>query len=410
MLNKDNQRELCYVVTIDEIKPIEGKDRVECAVVGGWTIMVKKDQFHPGDAGIYFEIDSKVPAVAPFEFLEPKHYKIKTQKYGKFYSQGLLMHPSDFGWSTAIEPVNGMRTEVIIDDEGKAHYPDDESRFLTKKLGVVYSVKEDNKRKGKGPDKYAKMAQRHSKLFAKAPFNWLMKRTWGKKFLFIFFGKARDKKNWPAWVTKTDEERVENMTWVLADKGPWIATEKIDGTSTTFTMKRAHLPYKNHEFYVCSRNVMFDEPGKQCFYDSNVYLEMAEKYNIKQHLDDMLGNNPEWDWVTIQGETYGAGIQKNNYDLNDHRFMAFNFITSADGRWSTPTMKVYLESGYNIPCVPVLSIGYQLPDTVEELREYVHSEPSTVNGKIKEGIVFRNPEGTVSFKCVDPAYLIKYHS
>ena len=177
MLNKDNQRELCYVVTIDEIKPIEGKDKVECAVVGGWTIMVKKGQFDPGDAGIYFEIDSKVPAVAPFEFLEPKHYKIKTQKYGKFYSQGLLMHPSDFGWETAIEPVGGIRTEVIIDDEGKAHYPDDESRFLTKKLGVVYSVKEDNKRKGKGPDKYAKMAQRHRKLFAKAPFKWLKNIT-----------------------------------------------------------------------------------------------------------------------------------------------------------------------------------------------------------------------------------------
>ena len=277
MLNKDNQRELVYVVQVDDIRPIEGKDRVECAVVGGWTIMVKKGQFHPGDSGIYFEIDSKVPAAAPFEFLAPKHYKIKTQKYGKFYSQGLLMHPSDFGWETTIEPVGGVRTEVIIDDEGKAHYPDDESRFLTKKLGVVYSVKEDNKRKGKGPDKYAKMAQRHSKLFAKTPFRWLMKRTWGKKFLFVFFGKAKDKKNWPAWVTKTDEERVENMTWILNDKGSWVATEKIDGTSTTFTMKRGRGPLAKNEFYVCSRNVMFDEPDKQCFYDTNVYLEMAEK-------------------------------------------------------------------------------------------------------------------------------------
>ena len=50
MLNpKTNERELVYVVTIDDIKPIEGRDRVECAVVGGWTIMVRKDQFKPGD-------------------------------------------------------------------------------------------------------------------------------------------------------------------------------------------------------------------------------------------------------------------------------------------------------------------------------------------------------------------------
>lgn len=40
MLNKDNARELAYVVKIDDIRPIAGKDRVECAVVGGWTIMV----------------------------------------------------------------------------------------------------------------------------------------------------------------------------------------------------------------------------------------------------------------------------------------------------------------------------------------------------------------------------------
>ena len=409
MLNKDSQRELVYVVQVDDICPIEGKDRVECAVVGGWTIMVKKGQFHPGDSGIYFEIDSKVPAAAPFEFLAPKHYKIKTQKYGKFYSQGLLMHPSDFDWDTIIESVNGVRTEVIIDDEGKAHYPNDESRFLTKKLGVVYSVKEDNKRKGKGPDKYAKMAQRHSKLFVKQPFRWLMKRTWGKKLLFVFFGKAKDKKNWPAWVKKTDEERVENMTWILNDKGPWIATEKIDGTSTTFTMKRGRGFHKD-EFYICSRNVMFDAPDKQCFYDTNVYIEMAEKYNIKAHLDDMLGNHPEWEWVTIQGETYGAGIQKNNYGLNDHRFMAFNLITSDKGRWSTTVMKTFLEKGYNIPCVPVLTSYYYLPDTVEELRTYVHSKKSVIDNKIREGIVFRKPDGTTSFKCVDPEYLIKYHS
>lgn len=43
MLNSKKERELCYFVTIDEIKPIEGADRVEVAVVGGWKVMVKKD-------------------------------------------------------------------------------------------------------------------------------------------------------------------------------------------------------------------------------------------------------------------------------------------------------------------------------------------------------------------------------
>lgn len=32
MLNAKNERELAYVVTVDAIEPIEGKDRVEAAV------------------------------------------------------------------------------------------------------------------------------------------------------------------------------------------------------------------------------------------------------------------------------------------------------------------------------------------------------------------------------------------
>ena len=408
MLNKDYQRELAYLVYVDEIRPIEGKDRVECAVVGGWTIMVKKDQFKPGDIGIYFEIDSKVPVAEPFEFLAAKHYKIKTQKYGKFLSQGLLMHPDDFGWK--VNPNEAL--PFVTDDKGETHMVDDESRFVTKQLGVVYSVAEDNKRKSNGGtgDKYKRMSQRHYKLFKHQPFRWMMKRQWGKDVLFIFFGKKRDKRNWPAWVKKTDEERVENMTWILENKNPWIATEKIDGTSTTFTMKRNK--FGKNDFYVCSRNVVFDKPGKECYYDSNVYLEMAEKYDIENKMNTMLKDHPEWDWVTIQGETYGQGIQKNNYGLENHRFAAFNFITSDSGRWNTEDMTDVLSIGYDIPCVPILNTNYILPDTIEELREYVHSEKSVVHYKknqMKEGIVFRDLDGIRSFKCVDPEYLLKVH-
>ena len=48
MLNAKGERELAYVVKIDEIRPIPGKDRVECAVVGGWTCMVPKGVFKAG--------------------------------------------------------------------------------------------------------------------------------------------------------------------------------------------------------------------------------------------------------------------------------------------------------------------------------------------------------------------------
>lgn len=419
MINEKTQlRELCYAVKIDTIEPIVGSDNCEAAVIGGWKCMVRRGTFEAGGVGIYFEIDSLVDVSKPeFAFLAKKHGRIKTQKYtfgGKnpgFYSQGLLMSAEDFGWTIAIEPIGGARTEVIIDDEGKPHYYDDESRFLTEKLGVTYYVAEDNLRKAPKVDKYKKMAQRVGKKANTPWWKWLYRREWGKRVLFTFYGNKADKKKWPQWVKKTDEERIECCTFYLNDKMPWIASEKLDGTSTTFTLKRGKWPRKN-EFYVCSRNVVFDKPDKQCYYENNVYLEMASKYDMEAKMTDMLQKHPEWDWVTLQGETYGGGplgnIQKNTYDLDEHRLAIFNLVTSDRGRWNSVDMVKYLK-GYDIPCVPILSEALVLPPTVEELRAFVHSAPSTINGKMKEGIVFRSLDGVHSFKCVDPEYLTHWH-
>ena len=409
MLNKNNERELAYVVIIDNVTPIKGYDRVELAHVGGWTVVVGKGEFKAGDPAIYFEIDSQLPEVEPFtnmDFLAKKHYKIKTQKMCKSLSQGLLMSAANFHWT------KWKRGELsyIMDKEGNVFRPDDESRFLTKKLNVIYAVPDDNTRKAAPADKYKKMAQRHGKLFSKQPFRWLMKHTWGKKLLFLFFGKKKDKRTWPDWVKKTDEERIENLSYLFEDKSEWIATEKIDGTSTTFTLKRG-TGFKKDEFYICSRNVVFDKPDKSCYYDSNVYIEMAEKYNIYNKMKDLLHNHfSDCDWITIQGETYGAGIQKRDYHMKDHNFMAFNFITSKEGRWNSVQMRDLIEKHLGIPCVPILNEHYILPDTIEELRSYVDSKTSIIDGDIREGIVFRSPDGSRSFKCVSPTYLIKYHS
>ena len=407
MLNKDGVRELAYVVTIDNIEPILGYDRVEWATVGGWKVIVQKGQFNIGDPAIYFEIDSKVPSNKEcFAFLEKRHYKVKTLKMCKVISQGLLMHAEDFGWEIIFD---GTKTPYIYDGE-KVHYADDESRFLTEKLGVTYADAEDNQRKAPSVDKYKKMAQRHPAVFSKPFVRWLMKRKWGKNLMFFFFGKKKDKKNgWPEWVTKTDEERIENCTFYLNDKEKqWIATEKVDGSSTTFTMRRKKR--NKYDFYVCSRNVCFDSVDKPCYYNTNIYWEMAEKYHMFDILKRFLDGYPEVEWVTIQGETYGEGVQKNTYDINGHDFKAFNLIDSVRGRWNSSQMKGLLEYQWEIPCVPILDGNFTLPDTVEELREYVNSQPSTINGKMKEGIVFRSQDGIQSFKCVSPEYLLKFHS
>lgn len=409
MLNKAGERELAYVVLIDGIEPIPGYDRVETAIVGGWHIIVQKDQFKIGDPAIYFEIDSRVPKDKEcFAFLEKRNYKIKTLKMCGTISQGLLMHASDFGWNIIFD---GTKTPYIYDGN-KVHYADDESRFLTKILGVTYADDEDNKRKAPSVDKYKKMSQRHPNIFKKPWARWLMKRSWGRKLMFMFFGKKKDKKGgWPSWVAKTDEERIQNMPWILNDTGRWIITEKIDGSSTTFTMKRGK--HGKNEFYVCSRNVCFDSIDKPCYYDTNIYWEMAQKYDMYNILTKLLEIAPEAEWVTIQGETYGSGVQKRDYSMNDHDFKAFNLIFSHCGRYGTLEMQTLLE-GLGVPCVPVVNDDFYFDEIkgenkVDSLLEMATGE-SAVDGKPREGFVLRSADGTKSFKAVSNSFLLKYHS
>lgn len=407
MINpKTNQRELAYVVQIDEIRPIEGYDRVEHARVGGWWVIVKKDQFQVGDLAIYIEVDSKVPETEVFEFLAKRNYKVKTLKMCKVISQGLLMHPYDFDWEIQVD-------HSIWAPEDGDHGRYDLGDFLTEKLGITYADAEDNKRKANSQDKYKIMAQRRPNIFRQPWARWMMRREWGKKVMFFFFGKKKDKKNgWPAWVVKTDEERCQNMPWLFPGNPEerWLATEKIDGTSTTFTMRGRG---KKREFYICSRNVVFDKPDKKCFYETNVYTEMAEKYKIEEKMSQIMTDYPELDYVTIQGETYGEGIQKRDYGIKEHNFMAFNLIFGAKdcppSRFNPVKMTNILFYKYGIPCVPIVSESFVIPETCDELLKMAEGE-SVIDGGMREGLVFRSADGVKSFKAVSNPFLLKYHS
>lgn len=396
MINpRTKQRELCYVVNIDRIEPIIGSDNCEAAVVGGWRVMTRKGTFQAGDKAVYFEIDSKVPETETFAFLAPKHYKVKTQKYtfggkGLMISQGLLMSFEDFGWDINAYEVGD---------------------FLTETSGVKYSVVEDNKRKV-SVNKYKRMAQRHAKLFKTNKLvQWLYARTWGKKLLFLFLGNKRDKKAvfWPNWVVKTDEERVQNLPQLFPpDDTEWFVTEKVDGTSTTFTMKR--LKRNKYEFYVCSRNVCFDKPEKEekLFYETNVYTEMAIKYNAEEVLKNILETHSEFEFVTIQGETYGKSVQQRDYHMNDIDFKAFNLIFGyKDGttkRLNPREMTEILTNTYNIPCVPILDEHFKLPNSIDEMITYADGN-SVIDGDYREGVVLRTADGVNSFKAVSNYYL-----
>lgn len=385
----DGKRALAYIVAIDEIIPIDGADNIELARVGGWRVIVRKQEYQSGDKAVFCEIDSLLPEREWSEFLRPKHFKVKSYKLGKFgvTSQGLLL-------PTSILPDN-----VFVDV----------NTDVTDILGIKYYVKEDNKRKANNdPDaKYKNMAARHKNLAKKKWFRWLMKRDWGKKVLFVFFGRQKDKpKHWPEWIKKTDEDRCENMTWVLENKNPFVVTEKIDGTSTTFFLDATK---RQHDFGVCSRNVRQMDMDQKNFISNtedvgNVYWEMALKYNIQDVLEK-IADEHKVKRIVLQGETYGESVQGNPLRIYERRFAAFNLIFDGE-RLGSLEAKQILDK-YDVPFVPIIDESYVLPDDFEEFKATADGM-STINDKRRrEGFVYRSPDGKLSFKNVSNEYLLK---
>ena len=389
----NDKRALAYTVLVDEIREIPGYDRVEHARVGGWWIIVAKaDNIKPGDMCVYFEVDSKVPATDErFTFLEKRNYKVKTLKMCKVFSQGLLM-------PIALFPELGANPEIHTD--------------VTDTLGIKYAVDEDNERKAAKVNKdkkYQSMAARHAKLFKKPFFRWLMRREWGRKLLFAFFGKKKDNpRGWPThfeYIHKTDEERCENMPWVLGYERPLIVTEKLDGTSTTFILERKGK--NKFEFYVLSRNVRQADEKQECYHDHNIYWDMAFKYDVENKLREWLESNSKLTYVCIQGESVGS-VQGNPLKLKEDDFYVFNFIDSVNGRWPSDEAKVVVEK-MGMKFVPILDTEFYMPADMEEFKQMA-TAPSAVNPNVmREGIVLRDPTNDFSFKNVSREYLMKHN-
>ena len=388
----NDKRALAYTVVVDEIRPIPDYDRVEHARVGGWWVIVAKaDNIKPGDMCVYFEVDSKVPETDErFAFLEKRNYKVKTLKMCKVFSQGLLM------------PI--------------ALFPEIDTPFLytdvTDLLGIKYAVDEDNERKAakiNKDKKYQSMAVRHAKLFKKPFFRWLMRREWGRKLLFVFFGKKKDNpRGWPThfpYIHKTDEERCENLPWVLGYERPLIVTEKLDGTSTTFILERKGR--NKYEFYVLSRNVRQADEKQECYHDHNIYWDMAFKYDVENRLREFLNTYPKCDYVCIQGESVGS-VQGNPLKLKEDDFYVFNFIDSVNGRWPSVDGKKMVEF-LGMKWVPILDTQFMMPTDMEEFKQ-IATAPSAVNPNVmREGIVLRDPTNDFSFKNVSREYLMKHN-
>ena len=383
-----SERSLAHIEQIVDIQPIENADKIEVATVLGWKVVIAKaDNFQIGDKVVYIEIDSKVPERPEFEFLRDRKFRVRTIRLRGQYSQGLIL---------PLTILHGKDYEVGQD--------------VTKELGITYYIPEDNVRKAnKAPKslKYQSMCARHKDLFKKQPYRWLLKRDWGKEFLFLFFGKKKDKpKNFPTkfeFIHKTDETRIEAMPWLLGYDKPLVVTEKLDGTSSTYILERHKRKY---EFWVLSRNIRQFNEDQDCYHSYNIYWAMAKKYNIEQHLREYLEANPELEYVCIQGESVGS-VQGNPLKLDEDDLYIFNFIDSKNGRYNSTTGHDIVFQ-WGMKWVPILDTHYMMPTDMEQFKREATGQ-SVVNPKVlREGIVLRDPTCDLSFKNVSREFLMKH--
>ena len=141
-------------------------------------------------------------------------------------------------------------------------------------------------------------------------------------------------------------------------------------------------------------------------------LKWQKNIILKKVLEEILFRySAVCNFVTIQGETYGATVQKRDYGLEDRDFAAFNVILGyEDGhteRLNPIQMKELLDE-FEIPTVAIVDEHFKIPATCDELLTMAGGA-STIDGGMREGLVFRSYDGAKSFKAVDNNFLLKYH-
>jgi hypothetical protein len=355
-------RQLASIKEVSALYPIEGKDRIELAQIDGWRVIVKKGEFNVGSKCVYVEIDSVLPEIEQFEFLRNKNFRIKTLKMAGVVSQGICF-PLDI-----LPKKNYNIGEDVTDVLGIKQYEP-----------TMDTERDAGDKKAVSP-KYPK---------------WLMRFKWFRQIAYK--RNHREGKGFPSFISKTDETRIQNMPFILSDKRPFIVTEKVDGQSGTWALVKKNGLFKpKYEYIVCSRNIRLYNK------DNSSYWHVSEKYNIKNKLKEMIGDN---EWIAIQGECVASNVQGNKYKVKEPDMYAFNVILP-QGRMGSVEAAAFVTK-HGMKFVPILDTEYVLPDTVNEMLDYAHSK-SAIGDTLREGVVVRSRDGKTSFKIVDPLFLLKY--
>lgn len=368
----ENLNSVCYIAKIKEVKAIEGADNIELVIAGGWNAITKKGEFKVGDETIIATTDAVIPEslsedMGVTSYLR-KGTRVRTVKLRGVYSECLII------------PMKYLKGKVTM-----GNWDTKEGTDCMEFLGIT---------KYEPPVKQVQLSSGKKIRYQSNP-------------AFHVYYKFPNLKNVPGMFTETDLVQI---------------TRKIHGTNARFgIIKKIKLSFWDrvkkflrladewidYEFVVGSHNV---EKGSdsQGFYDTNVWYEIADKYNIKKKLWDYIkvrsSIDPLETGVIIYGEIYGAGIQKNyNYGLNDLEFAMFD-MTWNNHYDSTMVTEYAANNILKLPHVPVLYEGHWSQSIQDKFVFNNYIENSKVP---HEGIVIKHISGERSkvAKIINPEYL-----
>ena len=361
-----NLNSVCYVSTVKEIKPIEGADKIVLAVVGGWNCVIQKDAYKVGDLVVVATTDAVIP-VELSDKMEVTTYlrkgqRVRTVKLRGVYSECLII-PTKF-----------------IPGIGEIYYDGTDMMEL---MGIS---------KWEPP---VQMRQLSS----------------GKKVRY------QDNPNFHVYYKFPNLKNVPDM---FTEKDLVEITRKIHGTNARYgIVKKTKLSlwdkivkflgndWVEYEFVVGSHNV---EKGSdsQGFYDTNVWYEIAEKYNLKEKMWNIAkfrGAKDIGTGMTFYGEIYGAGIQKGyDYRLDEIRLVGFD--VSINGQYVDTSKAAYIITAhFRVPYVPILWVGMWSKKIQDSFVFNNFIEGTKVP---HEGIVVKDVSGDRRkiAKVINPDYLI----
>ncbi len=371
------ERKLASIQRIVSLSPIAGADAIEKATILGWEVVVaKKDNFKVGDLVCYCEVDSILPDKPEFEFLRDRKFRIKTIKLKGQVSQGIAF------------PLSILPNTCVYRAEGYD---------VTNILGIrKYDPQTEFERKE---------AERLAAIDKNRMTKFLKHYSWFRRLSSTFV--KLDRKPFPSFIRKTDEDRIQLFPnyYEKWSSLKFTITEKLDGQSATYfcvpNLERGLFGQK-WVFGVCSRNFQLLKP------DNSSYWTIARNLSLEPRMKEWCKTNNSG--LIIQGEAVGVGIQGNKYKKKDIQFYVFNIATYNKGQTTYLNQiqqSLFCVNFQNLNTVPVLYASTPLLQTIPLMVEL--SKGISIEADIpREGIVVRNYEANVSFKVINPNFLLKF--